>query len=109
MQVPGIYLMQISDELSCLYWQRIVVQGAQLLEQEDKLICGLLSSAFQVQLGGQSGKRQGFGHALAVHLIDSKLAKHRSELGNRLAEHAEMAGLEPIGVVAYVEVRVNHP
>eukprot|EP00955_Chlamydomonas_euryale_P078044 363074-Chlamydomonas_euryale.AAC.2 len=68
----------------------------------ERFIDSCKSSCFHVQLGGPLGAKHDWGTALAVQ-IDSTMSKHRSRLGNSLAEMAESQGLRPIAVVAYRE------
>jgi hypothetical protein len=83
------------------------LQGQSLLQEEEVLLQSVLTETFHVQLGGAAGAQQGFGRAIAVWLPDGHMALNRSELGNRLAELSERNGLARIGVVVYVEVRVD--
>ena len=85
-----------------------LVQGQVELQRQEQLLSKALDWTITVQLGGAYGAAQGWGRALAVHLESSQpdLVKLRSELGNRLADASAAAGLVPMGVVAYVEVRL---
>lgn len=59
--------------------------------------------AFPVQLGGLQGQARGWGQCLAVRGDD--IAHLRSQLGNELAIKSNEQGMEPMGLVAYIEVR----
>ena len=87
---------------------QLMATGAALLSQENDLIASALAGAFEVQLGGRRGAREGWGRALAVR-IDEGMSKHRSRLGNELAALSASRGLKPIAVVAYRETGMADP
>lgn len=87
---------------------QLMASGAALLSQENDLIASALAGAFEVQLGGARGAREGWGRALAVR-IDEGMSKHRSRLGNELAALSVARGLKPIAVVAYRETGMADP
>ena len=60
--------------------------------------------AFVVQLGGAEGQQKSWGCCLAARA--DAVAHLRSQLGHELASRSAARGLEPIGLVAYIEVSV---
>ena len=82
----------------------MTLQGQQALAEQRKLVAAVLEMAFPIALGGleASDRQPGWGCCLAVQVSDA-VAKHRSALGNALAEKSHQAGLRACGAVVYRE------
>ena len=87
------------------------LQGERALEEQARLIQHAVDRKHIVQLGGAKGAAKGWGCCCAVDTRHTDhpehLAQLRSSLGNTLAEMSAGQGLQPIGVVAYSEVRTQ--
>ncbi len=79
------------------------MQGHLALEEQTRQVAAALESAFTIQLGGSEGAGHQWGKCLGVR-ADGDLSQIRSTVGNALAQASVDRGLQPIGVVAYVEV-----
>lgn len=78
-------------------------QGAGVLAEQQRQIAAAVESASTLRLGGELGSQRAWGQALGC-VVSGALVGWRSALGNALAERSAQMGLEPVGVVAYVEV-----
>lgn len=83
---------------------RTIRQGTAVLEEQQRQISAAVDRALTLQLGGSTGAGLGWGRALGCR-VSGDLVGWRSALGNALAKRSLEMGLEPVGVVAYVEVR----
>ena len=79
------------------------LQGRAAVAAQDARIGLALQQAAPHQLGGAVGRMRGWGMCLGV-AADEELVRCRSALGNALARASAAAGLEPVGLVSYVEV-----
>ena len=71
----------------------------------DQRIAEAVSGAFVLNLGGARGAGEGWGQCLAVRVDPpSTLSSIRSQLGNALANKAQLRGLRAVGAVVYIEV-----
>jgi hypothetical protein len=77
-----------------------------VIQQQGRLIADAVASALPYQLGGAKGAAAGWGRALGC-VVSGDLVACRSRLGNSLATRSKEAGLSPVGVVAYAEVRLR--
>lgn len=82
----------------------MTLQGQQALAEQQKLVAAVLEMAFPIALGGHdaSDTQPGWGRCLAVQ-VSQAVAKHRSALGNALAEKSRQTGLRACGAVVYRE------
>ncbi|KAI9029485.1 hypothetical protein DFJ74DRAFT_703294 [Hyaloraphidium curvatum] len=92
---PGIF-----DALLALDPDALMAQGKEEMAAIKKLVDSALAKAFLVRLPAQPPKE-----CMAVRMDTAEeadaFAKHRSQLGNELAEMSRGMGLPAIGVVAY--------
>lgn len=89
-----------------------VLQGKKEMEEHDRQLTHAIETKHTVQLGGAAGLERGWACCYAVFCGENNVSSYvgtepqlRSELGNRLAALSAAAGLAPMGVVAYHEVR----
>jgi hypothetical protein len=78
-------------------------QGAAVLVDQSEKIARAVASARPLRLGGARAQPS-WGLALGC-VVSGEMVGWRSTLGNKLAQASKEAGLKPVGVVAYVEVR----
>lgn len=83
---------------------RLSPQGEAVLDEQERIVREAVAHAFVVQLGGKHGLDKGWGRCLAVRA--DTVAYLRSQLGNELALKSRAQNLEPMGLVAYIEVRL---
>ena len=74
-----------------------------MLEEQRRQIAAAVDGASALRLGGEVGEERAWGQALGC-VVSGDLVGWRSALGNALAERSAELGLQPVGVVAYVEV-----
>eukprot|EP00891_Asterochloris_glomerata_P005881 jgi/Astpho2/5881/fgenesh1_pm.00080_%23_13_t len=95
---------QIFQQLLQLTVASTIERGQQALAEQQKLVAAVLEMAFPIALGGHdaSDTQPGWGRCLAVQ-VSQAVAKHRSALGNALAEKSRQTGLRACGAVVYRE------